>query len=266
MAHQGWYFFPILLLEGLSLHVDGDPPRHQSGPRFSVAGSRSASSPSGSAGWSLLWCSSSCRPEKAVAFLAVQLAVFGLYMGSSFAPNHIGMPLVSPKLKLDFLRRQVLMSRNISGGPPISIFMGGLNYQIEHHLFPSMAATAPTQSAAARRRLLRRPRRPLHPHHALAVLPHRHRLPQHRRTKRQRPLPVPPGRSTPSPLTRHIARLGQRLLAVTALTFKRLIRGKQQQESEENRCNSDERLKSRHHRERTVRYVKLSCSCASPTG
>jgi fatty acid desaturase len=69
----------------------------------------------------------------------VQLAVFGLYMGSSFAPNHIGMPLVSPKLKLDFLRRQVLMSRNISGGPRVSIFMGGLNYQIEHHLFPSMA-------------------------------------------------------------------------------------------------------------------------------
>jgi len=78
-------------------------------------------------------------PEKAVAFLAVQLAVFGLYMGSAFAPNHIGMPLVSPKLKLDFLRRQVLMSRNISGGPLMSVFMGGLNYQIEHHLFPSIA-------------------------------------------------------------------------------------------------------------------------------
>jgi fatty acid desaturase len=78
-------------------------------------------------------------PEKAFAFLAVQLAVFGLYMGSSFAPNHVGMPLVSAKLKLDFLRRQVLMSRNISGGPLISVFMGGLNYQIEHHLFPSMA-------------------------------------------------------------------------------------------------------------------------------
>ena len=31
------------------------------------------------------------------------------------------------------------MSRNITGGPWISIFMGGLNYQIEHHLFPSMA-------------------------------------------------------------------------------------------------------------------------------
>jgi hypothetical protein len=78
-------------------------------------------------------------PEKAFAFLGVQLGVFGLYMGSSFAPNHVGMPLVSPKLKLDFLRRQVLMSRNISGGSLISVFMGGLNYQIEHHLFPSMA-------------------------------------------------------------------------------------------------------------------------------
>jgi len=40
------------------------------------------------------------------------------------------------------------MSRNISGGPPISVLMGGLNYQIEHHLFPSMARP---QSAAARR-------------------------------------------------------------------------------------------------------------------
>ena len=78
-------------------------------------------------------------PGKAVAFLAVELAVFGFYLGSSFAPNHIGMPLVSPRLKLDFLRRQVLMSRNVSGGRFMSILMGGLNYQVEHHLFPSMA-------------------------------------------------------------------------------------------------------------------------------
>ena len=78
-------------------------------------------------------------PGKALVFLAVELAVFGLYMGSTFAPAHIGMPLVSPKLKLDFLRRQVLVSRNIRGGRLMSIFMGGLNYQVEHHLFPSMA-------------------------------------------------------------------------------------------------------------------------------
>jgi fatty acid desaturase len=78
-------------------------------------------------------------PAKVVAVLAVQLALFGLYMGLSFAPNHIGMPLVAPGLKLDFLSRQVLMSRNISGGWWMSVLLGGLNHQTEHHLFPSMA-------------------------------------------------------------------------------------------------------------------------------
>jgi fatty acid desaturase len=60
-------------------------------------------------------------------------------MGSSFAPNHIGMPILPRDSKVDFLRRQVLTSRNISGGWFINWFMGGLNFQVEHHLFPNMA-------------------------------------------------------------------------------------------------------------------------------
>ncbi len=49
------------------------------------------------------------------------------------------MPLVPKDMRVDFLRRQVLMSRNIRGGGRFTDFMmGGLNYQIEHHLFPSM--------------------------------------------------------------------------------------------------------------------------------
>jgi fatty acid desaturase len=32
----------------------------------------------------------------------------------------------------------VITARNISGGPFITFMLGGLNYQIEHHLFPSM--------------------------------------------------------------------------------------------------------------------------------
>jgi len=137
VAHQGWYFFPILLLEGLSLHKDGISriiSRDKIQRRWVEIGFITFRLAGFAALVFLL-----LPPGKALAFLGVQLAVFGLYMGSSFAPNHIGMPLVSPKLKLDFLRRQVLMSRNISGGPLISVFMGGLNYQIEHHLFPSMA-------------------------------------------------------------------------------------------------------------------------------
>jgi fatty acid desaturase len=59
-------------------------------------------------------------------------------MGCSFAPNHKGMPMISAADKLDFLRKQVLTSRNVNGGWLTDYALGGLNYQIEHHLFPSM--------------------------------------------------------------------------------------------------------------------------------
>ena len=77
-------------------------------------------------------------PGKAAAFLGVQMGLFGLLLGGAFAPNHTGMPIVAHNEKIDFLRRQVLMSRNIRGGWPTHFALGGLNYQIEHHLFPSM--------------------------------------------------------------------------------------------------------------------------------
>jgi fatty acid desaturase len=66
------------------------------------------------------------------------MAVFGVYMGISFAPNHKGMPQIPADARIDFLRRQVITSRNIHG-LGMTTFMGGLNYQIEHHLFPNMA-------------------------------------------------------------------------------------------------------------------------------
>jgi fatty acid desaturase len=48
------------------------------------------------------------------------------------------MPIVPRDHKLDFLDKQVLTSRNVAGGWWMTALMGGLNYQIEHHLFPSM--------------------------------------------------------------------------------------------------------------------------------
>jgi fatty acid desaturase len=137
VARQGWYFFPLLLLEGASLHWDGIKRVFGRGKvqrRWVEMAFLTVR-----LGGLLTLAFVVLPPGMAVAFLAVQLAVFGFYMGFSFAPNHIGMPLVSPKLKLDFLRRQVLVSRNIRGGTWMAIFMGGLNYQVEHHLFPSMA-------------------------------------------------------------------------------------------------------------------------------
>ena len=61
----------------------------------------------------------------AFAFVGVQLAIFGLYMGASFAPNHKGMPILPRGSKVDFLRRQVLTSRNIRSGHVMNHFMGG---------------------------------------------------------------------------------------------------------------------------------------------
>jgi fatty acid desaturase len=48
------------------------------------------------------------------------------------------MPMWTGDRQRDFLRRQVLASRNVRGGWLTDIILGGLNYQIEHHLFPSM--------------------------------------------------------------------------------------------------------------------------------
>jgi fatty acid desaturase len=135
-GHQGWFFFPILFLEGVSLHLSGFRRVLSRGEvrrrwaelsllvlRFSLY---------------LTAVLVVLSPDKAAVFLAVQLGLFGFYMGMSFAPNHKGMPLVERGVRLDFLQHQVRMSRNIRGSRALDFAMGGLNFQIEHHLFPAM--------------------------------------------------------------------------------------------------------------------------------
>jgi fatty acid desaturase len=73
---------------------------------------------------------------QAVVFLIVHQGLFGVYLGMTFAPNHKGMP--HPTGDEDFLRKQVLTSRNVRSGWCTDVALGGLNYQIEHHLFPGM--------------------------------------------------------------------------------------------------------------------------------
>lgn len=71
-------------------------------------------------------------------FAFVHQTLTGLYLGSIFAPNHKGMPVLDKGSKIGFLQRQVLTARNIYAGPVTDFWYGGLNYQIEHHLFPAM--------------------------------------------------------------------------------------------------------------------------------
>ena len=74
----------------------------------------------------------------AILFAVAHHLLTGLYLGSIFAPNHKGMPLTSKGQAIDFLHRQILTSRNIRSHPLTDFLYGGQNYQIEHHLFPSM--------------------------------------------------------------------------------------------------------------------------------
>jgi fatty acid desaturase len=75
---------------------------------------------------------------QALLFVSIHKGLQGVYLGCSFAPNHKGMPVLTAEQASDPLLRQVLTSRNIRGGPLTDFVLGGLNYQIEHHLFPSM--------------------------------------------------------------------------------------------------------------------------------
>ncbi|GHB39527.1 delta fatty acid desaturase [Streptomyces viridiviolaceus] len=137
--HQAALFFPLLTLEGLNLSFSSFKAlRSPSMKRPLLEGTLLV------VHFVLYFGGlfAVLSPGKALAFIAVHQGLFGIYLGSVFAPNHKGMPMIEEGTRLDFLRRQVLTSRNVRGGVLIDAFMGGLNYQIEHHLFPSMPTPA----------------------------------------------------------------------------------------------------------------------------
>jgi fatty acid desaturase len=131
---QAFFFVPLLFLEALNLHVSSVTAMRR---RLRHRPWEAALLGLHFAGY-LTAVLLVLTPWQAVAFIAVHQGLFGLYLGCSFAPNHKGMPVLTEADDLDFLRRQVLTSRNVHGGWAVDSALGGLNYQIEHHLFPSM--------------------------------------------------------------------------------------------------------------------------------
>jgi fatty acid desaturase len=133
--HQAGLFFPMLLAEALNLHVSSVRQMFLPGLR----GRRSESV--------LLAChflayaallATTLSWVQVLAFIGVHKGLQGIYLGMSFAPGHKGMPVMTPEQSKDPLLRQVLTSRNIRGSRFIDTAIGGLNYQVEHHLFPNM--------------------------------------------------------------------------------------------------------------------------------
>jgi fatty acid desaturase len=143
--YQAYLFFPLLLLEGVNLHVASilALTRRSSRRRF---WERALITIHAVGYLTVVFLVLS--PVKAVVFMVVQQGLFGLYLGCSFAPNHKGMPILDADDQCDFLRRQAITSRNVRGGWLTDFALGGLNYQIEHHLFPSMPRPSLRRSQA----------------------------------------------------------------------------------------------------------------------
>jgi fatty acid desaturase len=134
---QAPLFFPLMLLRSSGMHVLGIQRLARQRNRASAIEATLIVLHAALYLTVVLWVLS---PLKALVFVALQQAVFSVYLGISFAPNHKGMPIVesATATAAGFARRQVVTARNISGGRFITFMLGGLNYQIEHHLFPSM--------------------------------------------------------------------------------------------------------------------------------
>jgi fatty acid desaturase len=133
--NQAYLFFPLLLAEGLNLHWQsinhvwrGDGRARATEMSLLLA----------HVAIYLTAVFTVLSPLTGLVFVAVHQGLWGVYMGCSFAPNHKGMPTLPEGHQLDYLRKQVLTSRNVRGGRWVDFVLGGLNYQIEHHLFPTM--------------------------------------------------------------------------------------------------------------------------------
>ncbi|WP_229074425.1 acyl-CoA desaturase [Actinoplanes sp. DH11] len=131
--HQAGLFFPLLTLLSLDLRISSIKALRRTGmkQRGLEAALMAVHGVTYLAALLLI-----LTPLQALAFFVVHQGVFGVYLGMTFAPNHKGMP--HPTGDEDFLRKQVLTSRNVTGGRFTDMMLGGLNHQIEHHLFPAM--------------------------------------------------------------------------------------------------------------------------------
>ena len=135
VRYQSFYFFPVLLLEGIGVRTASVQYLLRAEARHRAV---EASLMALHFALYLVLVFSALSVGHALLFILVHQALFGLYTGSVFAPNHKGMPTLDSDSQVDFVRRQVLTSRDVKPSFLTDCWYGGLNYQIEHHLFPSM--------------------------------------------------------------------------------------------------------------------------------
>lgn len=135
VKHQKYFFFPLLALLGIDLQKRSIMYLLKTREKYHALEMALLIAHHALYLGLLFFC---LNPWQALIFLVIHQALFGIFLGSAFAPNHKGMPILEKGSRVDFLSRQVLTSRNVHSGLFNDFWYGGLNYQIEHHLFPSI--------------------------------------------------------------------------------------------------------------------------------
>jgi fatty acid desaturase len=79
--------------------------------------------------------------EAALLTYLIPLTILGPYLAAIFWVNHIGMPVVRDIESFSFFEHQLITSRTINNPPAYNWLFGGLNFQIEHHLFPQVPSS-----------------------------------------------------------------------------------------------------------------------------
>jgi fatty acid desaturase len=97
-------------------------------------------------------------PGAALLTYAALWSVVGICLALVFAPAHIGLPVVNDQHR-DWLH-QVETTRNLELPRVVSMLFIGLDYQIEHHLFPKIPHMNLPKAAAITRAWCARTRMP----------------------------------------------------------------------------------------------------------
>jgi fatty acid desaturase len=74
----------------------------------------------------------------AVVYFLLAQTLCGLFLALVFGLGHNGMAVYNADERPDFWKLQVTTTRNVTSNLFVDWFCGGLQYQVDHHLFPSL--------------------------------------------------------------------------------------------------------------------------------
>jgi fatty acid desaturase len=92
--------------------------------------------------FTLVFASPTMSFLQGINFILIAETLTGVLLSTAFTLNHNGMNILDKgsQGKIDFHKLQTITARDVTEGPFhfVSWFMGGLDKQIEHHLFPTL--------------------------------------------------------------------------------------------------------------------------------